>query len=89
MLAKRPSATTSGLRLDPLRRPPHTRDNLVHSLGRRDHAKRRRHHHHCAMPLLKRFELAGAIRVSLALYNDSEDLERFFEALDQALELLR
>ncbi|WP_223546663.1 aminotransferase class V-fold PLP-dependent enzyme [Pseudomonas sp. A-B-19] len=45
--------------------------------------------HHCAMPLLKRFELAGAIRVSLALYNDSEDLERFFEALDQALALLR
>jgi cysteine sulfinate desulfinase len=45
--------------------------------------------HHCAMPLLKRFELAGAIRVSLALYNDSEDLERFFAALDQALELLR
>ncbi|WP_322616040.1 cysteine desulfurase [Pseudomonas sp. BIC9C] len=45
--------------------------------------------HHCAMPLLKRFELAGAIRVSLALYNDSEDIERFFEALDQALELLR
>ncbi len=45
--------------------------------------------HHCAMPLLKSFQLAGAIRVSLALYNDSEDLERFFEALDQALELLR
>jgi cysteine sulfinate desulfinase len=45
--------------------------------------------HHCAMPLLKSFELAGAIRVSLALYNDSEDLERFFEALDQALDLLR
>ncbi|MBV7479019.1 aminotransferase class V-fold PLP-dependent enzyme [Pseudomonas sp. PDM31] len=45
--------------------------------------------HHCAMPLLKSFELAGAIRVSLALYNDSADLERFFEALDQALELLR
>ncbi|MCA4963983.1 aminotransferase class V-fold PLP-dependent enzyme [Pseudomonas sp. Y24-6] len=45
--------------------------------------------HHCAMPLLKNLELAGAIRVSLALYNDSDDLERFFEALDQALELLR
>jgi cysteine sulfinate desulfinase len=45
--------------------------------------------HHCAMPLLKSFALPGAIRVSLALYNDSEDLERFFEALDQALELLR
>ncbi|KMM80233.1 cysteine desulfurase [Pseudomonas deceptionensis] len=45
--------------------------------------------HHCAMPLLKSFGLAGAIRVSLALYNDSEDLERFFIALDQALELLQ
>jgi cysteine sulfinate desulfinase len=45
--------------------------------------------HHCAMPLLKSLELAGAIRVSLAVYNDSDDLERFFEALDQALELLR
>ena len=45
--------------------------------------------HHCAMPLLKGFGLAGAIRVSLALYNDSEDLERFFDALDQALELLQ
>nr|BFD39925.1 cysteine desulfurase [Pseudomonas sp. FFPRI_1] len=45
--------------------------------------------HHCAMPLFKGLGLTGAIRVSLALYNDSEDLERFFEALDQALELLR
>ncbi len=45
--------------------------------------------HHCAMPLLQRLGLAGAIRVSLGLYNDSDDLERFFSALDQALELLR
>jgi cysteine sulfinate desulfinase len=45
--------------------------------------------HHCAMPLFKSLGLAGAIRVSLALYNDSEDLERFFLALDQALELLQ
>ncbi len=45
--------------------------------------------HHCAMPLFKSLGLHGAIRVSLALYNDSEDLERLFEALDQALELLR
>ena len=45
--------------------------------------------HHCAMPLLKSLGLPGAIRVSLALYNDSEDLERFFSALDQALELLQ
>ncbi|HEX8595918.1 MAG TPA: cysteine desulfurase [Pseudomonas sp.] len=45
--------------------------------------------HHCAMPLLKSMGLPGAIRVSLALYNDSDDLEQFFNALDQALELLR
>ncbi|MFL1554620.1 aminotransferase class V-fold PLP-dependent enzyme [Pseudomonas sp. O11] len=45
--------------------------------------------HHCAMPLLKAMHLTGAIRVSLALYNDSDDLERFFEALDQALDMLR
>jgi cysteine sulfinate desulfinase len=45
--------------------------------------------HHCAMPLLKSLGLPGAIRVSLALYNDSDDLERFFSALDQALALLR
>ncbi|AZE77097.1 aminotransferase class V-fold PLP-dependent enzyme [Pseudomonas synxantha] len=45
--------------------------------------------HHCAMPLLKAMQLSGAIRVSLALYNDSDDLERLFEALDQALDMLR
>ncbi len=45
--------------------------------------------HHCAMPLLKSLGLPGAIRVSLGLYNDGSDLERFFSALDQALGLLR
>jgi len=44
---------------------------------------------HCAMPLLASLGLGGALRVSLALYNDSSDLERFFNALDQALELLQ
>jgi len=45
--------------------------------------------HHCAIPLLKSLGLPGAIRVSLALYNDESDLQHFFNALDQALELLR
>ncbi|UTW08772.1 aminotransferase class V-fold PLP-dependent enzyme [Pseudomonas benzenivorans] len=45
--------------------------------------------HHCAMPLLNSLGLAGAVRVSLGLYNDDTDLQRFFTALDQALELLR
>ena len=48
-----------------------------------------RNGHHCAMPLLKQFGLSGALRVSLGLYNDGEDLQRFFSALDQALELLQ
>ncbi|UVE16693.1 cysteine desulfurase [Pseudomonas sp. LS44] len=45
--------------------------------------------HHCAMPLLKSLGLSGAVRVSLGLYNDSSDLDRFFSAFDRALELLR
>ncbi|MDH4584979.1 cysteine desulfurase [Pseudomonas sp. BN415] len=45
--------------------------------------------HHCAMPLMRNLGLQGAIRASLGLYNDGEDLERFFSALDNALELLR
>lgn len=45
--------------------------------------------HHCAMPLFKSLGLPGALRVSLALYNDADDLQRFFSALDQGLELLR
>ncbi|WAC44969.1 cysteine desulfurase [Pseudomonas sp. SL4(2022)] len=45
--------------------------------------------HHCAMPLLQGLGLSGAIRVSLGLYNDAGDLQRFFSALDQTLELLQ
>ncbi|MCQ4311993.1 aminotransferase class V-fold PLP-dependent enzyme [Pseudomonas stutzeri] len=44
---------------------------------------------HCAQPLMKTLGVDGAIRVSLGLYNDGVDLERFFSALDQALEMLR
>ena len=44
---------------------------------------------HCAMPLLRRLGMPGAIRVSLGLYNDGDDLERFFAAFHHALELLR
>lgn len=45
--------------------------------------------HHCAMPLYQGLGLSGAIRVSLGLYNDGADVERFLSALDKALELLR
>ena len=44
---------------------------------------------HCAQPLMKSLGLEGATRVSLGLYNDGDDLQRFFDALDQALGMLR
>ena len=44
---------------------------------------------HCAQPLMKTLGIEGAIRVSLGLYNDGDDLQRFFSALDKALELLQ
>jgi cysteine sulfinate desulfinase len=44
---------------------------------------------HCAMPLLDSLGLSGAIRVSLAFYNDGSDVQHFFRGLDQALEILR
>lgn len=45
--------------------------------------------HHCAMPLLHGMGLSGAVRVSLGLYSEGDDLERFFAALNHALDLLR
>ncbi len=44
---------------------------------------------HCAQPLLKSLGIEGATRVSLGLYNDGDDLGRFFGALDRALDMLR
>ena len=44
---------------------------------------------HCAQPLMKTLGVEGAIRVSLGLYSDGMDLQHFFAALDQALEMLR
>lgn len=43
---------------------------------------------HCCMPLYQTLGLQGSIRVSLALYNNSTDIQRFFNALDKAIELL-
>ncbi|MBM7059856.1 cysteine desulfurase [Pseudomonas sp. UL073] len=61
--------------------------DLAHLLGEQGIAVRAGHH--CAMPLYKQLGLSGAVRVSLGLYNDASDLERFFAALDLSLELLQ
>jgi len=62
-------------------------DDLAQLLGEQGIAVRAGRH--CAMPLYARLGLPGALRVSLALYNDETDLARFFEALERALEILR
>lgn len=43
---------------------------------------------HCCMPLYNSLGLSGAIRVSLALYNNGDDIQQFLTALDKAMELL-
>lgn len=37
--------------------------------------------HHCTMPLMQRFGVPATVRVSMAMYNDSEDLEQLERAL--------
>lgn len=44
--------------------------------------------HHCAMPLMQQLEINGALRVSLGLYSDEQDLNRLFNALDNAVDML-
>ena len=44
--------------------------------------------HHCAMPLMEALGIDGTIRVSLAAYNDSADIETFGTALIECISLL-
>lgn len=39
--------------------------------------------HHCAMPIMEQYEIPGTVRASFAFYNNEEDVERFFSALDK------
>ena len=40
---------------------------------------------HCAYPLHKFLDAGGSSRMSLYVYNDEEDVKRFFEVLDRML----
>jgi len=40
--------------------------------------------HHCAMPVMQRFGLPGTTRASLALYNNTDDIDRLIDALEKA-----
>ncbi len=44
--------------------------------------------HHCAQPIMKKLGIKGTIRVSLAFYNDYEDINKLTKALTKALSML-
>ncbi len=45
--------------------------------------------HLCAQPAMKSFGLTAAVRASFGLYNTSEEVERFVQALSQSVNDLR
>ena len=45
--------------------------------------------HHCAMPLMESLGISGTVRISLACYNTGSEIDRFIEALANAIDTLR
>ena len=45
--------------------------------------------HHCAQQIMKALGIKGTIRVSLAFYNDKEDIDMFIKALKKAISMLK
>ena len=43
--------------------------------------------HHCAMPVMDYFSIPGTARASLALYNNTDDIDQFISALIKAKQL--
>jgi len=44
--------------------------------------------HHCAMPIMKKLNIEGTVRISFAIYNTKEDILRCIKALKKAVEVL-
>jgi cysteine desulfurase/selenocysteine lyase len=44
--------------------------------------------HHCTEPLMKHCNITGSFRMSLYLYNDKEDIDKFFEVLEEFLDTI-
>ena len=40
--------------------------------------------HHCAMPVMDYFGIPGTARASLALYNDTDDIDQLVDAITAA-----
>ena len=45
--------------------------------------------HHCAQPIMKQLNIKGTIRVSLAFYNDKDDIDKLIKALKKSLVMLK
>lgn len=45
--------------------------------------------HHCAMPVMQHFGVSGTARLSMAIYNTREEIDRFAVALEKAGKLLK
>ncbi len=43
--------------------------------------------HHCAMPVMERFGVPATVRASFSFYNTRAEIDRLFQALDQARQL--
>jgi cysteine desulfurase/selenocysteine lyase len=44
--------------------------------------------HHCAMPVMEKFGLEATSRASLAMYNNTDDIDRLVAALQRSLAML-
>ena len=44
--------------------------------------------HHCAHPLMDALDIKGTIRISYAIYNNQQDVERVIAAIEKALDML-
>jgi len=45
--------------------------------------------HHCALPIMKALGIEGTVRLSFALYNTQEDIDKCMRALEKAIKVLR
>ncbi len=45
--------------------------------------------HHCAQPVMKRYGIVASARMSVALYNTREDIDRFITALKAVVRILK
>lgn len=45
--------------------------------------------HHCAMPVMQKFDVPATVRASFGIYNNRDDIDRLFDSVNDALDMLR